>query len=429
MSNTPRPKVVIIGGGFGGMAAAKKLRRVDVDVTLVDRRNFHLFQPLLYQVATGALSPANIAAPLRWIFRKQQNCDVVLGEVAGFDLDQKRVRLTDQELPYDILIVAAGSGTSYFGHDDWPALAPGLKTVEDATETRRRIFSAFEAAEREDDPDRRRAWLTFVLVGAGPTGVELAGALCEIARHSLKHDFRRINPAEARVLLIEAGPRVLPAFPEDLSAKAEQSLRRLGVTVRTGVMVTGIDEQGVDVRSGDQDERIEAHTVLWSAGVRAAPLADRLASAAGLEQDRGGRLAVEPDLTLPGRPEVLVIGDMASFKHDGPKPLPGVAPVAIEQGRHAAAQVKRFLRGEPLAPFKYRDPGSIATIGRAAAVAEVGRLRFSGFFAWLMWLFIHVMKITGFRNRLLVLMQWGWSYFTYDRSARLITGEDATDGQ
>ncbi len=429
MSKTTTHRVVIVGGGFGGMEGAKRLRRVHCEVTLVDRRNFHLFQPLLYQVATGALSPANIAAPLRWIFRRQKNCSIVLGQVVDFDLDRRVVKLDDGELAYDTLIVAAGSQTSYFGHDDWTAIAPGLKTVEDATESRRRIFSAFEAAEREDDPKRRQAWLTFVLVGAGPTGVELAGALCEIANHSLRNDFRHINPADAHVILVEGGPRVLAAYPDDLSAKAEASLRRLGADVRTSAIVKQIDAQGVTVAAGGQEHRIETHTVLWSAGVRAASLADRLAAAAGIEQDRGGRIAVEADLTLPGRPEVMVIGDMASFTHDGPRPLPCVAPVAIKQGRHAAEQVKRRLRNAPSQPFTYHDPGSIATIGRAAAVGEIGKFHFYGFFAWLMWLFIHVMKIVGFRNRLLVLTQWGWSYFTYDRSARLITGEDSPDGR
>ncbi len=415
--------MVIVGGGFGGLYAALSLGRVPVRVTLLDRRNFHLFQPLLYQVATGALSPANIAAPLRSILRRQRNARVLLAEVTGFDAARRRVLLRDGEVPYDFLIVAAGASHHYFGHPEWAERAPGLKTVEDATEIRRRILLAFEAAEREPAPARRAAWLTFVVVGGGPTGVELAGALAEIARHTLRHDFRTINPAEARILLVEGTERVLPPYPPVLSRKAAESLAHLGVTVVTGAVVTDIQPDRVTLRHGDASEEIAARTLLWAAGVQASPLGKALQEAAGAELDRAGRVVVGPDLTLPGHPEVFVIGDLAHCRQPDGKPLPGVAPVAMQQGRYVAQAIQARLRGETVPPFRYRDRGNMATIGRAAAVADLGWVRLSGLFAWLLWLFIHLLYVVEFENRLLVLLQWSWNYLTWNRSARLITGE------
>ena len=428
-SHAPRHRVVIVGGGFGGLNAALALRKAPVSVALVDRRNFHLFQPLLYQVATGGLSPANIAAPLRWILRKQRNCEVALAEVVGFDLDARRVLTREADIPYDSLIVAVGARHSYFNHPEWSALAPGLKTIEDATDIRRRVFIAFEHAEQEEDPNVRRAWLNFVIVGGGPTGVELAGALAEIARHSLKYDFRHIDPSEAHIMLVEAGDRVLGTYPEVLSAKALVSLERLGVNVRSSTMVTDITPLDVELtqRPAGGVERWPARTVLWAAGVQASPLAKALAAASGSELDRAGRIAVGADMSLAGRPEVFVLGDMASYSHQGGQPLPGVAPVAIQQGQFVAKLIDARLRGKPAPAFHYRDRGNMATIGKSSAVAEIGRLHFGGVLAWLMWLTVHLMQITAFRNRLLVLMQWGWNYFTYDRSARLITGHAPTD--
>jgi len=416
-------RVVIIGGGFGGLYATKALRRAPVHVTLIDRRNFHLFQPLLYQVATGALSPGEIASPLRFVFRRSKNVEVLLAEVTDLDPANRRVILGDGEAGYDTLIVAAGASHHYFGHDEWAPLAPGLKTIEDATEIRSRILRAFEKAEREPDTEARRAWLTFVIVGGGPTGVELAGALGEIANDTLRGDFRHINPAEASILLVEGTDRVLPAYPADLSAKAEEALIRLGVRSMTGTLVTAIDAGGVTVRRGDVTEHIRARTVLWSAGVEASPLGRVLAERAGAQLDRAGRVMVEPDLTIGGHPEILVIGDLANFSHQTGKPLPGVAPVAMQQGRYAAGLVKKRLAGKPVPPFHYWDKGSLATIGRAAAVADFGRIHIDGLVAWLAWLFIHLMYLVEFDNRLLVLIQWAYDYFTYNRGARLITGE------
>ena len=420
-------QVVILGGGFGGLAAARALRRDPVDVTLIDRRNFHLFQPLLYQVATGSLSPANISAPLREILKKQKNARVLLAEASGIDVTGRRVLLKDGDVPFDTLIVATGARHSYFGHDDWGAFAQGLKTVEDATLMRRRIFLAFEAAERETDPEKERAWLTFAIVGAGPTGVELAGALSEIAHDTLKHDFRRIDPSQARILLIEAADRVLPPYAPDLSASARRALERLDVTVRTGTTVTGIGEDSITVQAGNRTEVIPARTVLWAAGVRASSLGKVLADATGCEIDRSGRPIVEPDLTLKEHPEILVIGDLASFTHQGGRPLPGVAQVAIQQGRYAASAIRARLRNPARASFPafhYHDRGNMATIGRAAAVVELPWLRFSGLLAWLAWLFVHLLNIVAFQNRLLVMVQWAWSYLTFNRSARLITGDN-----
>jgi NADH dehydrogenase len=416
--------VIIIGGGFGGLYAAKSLKRAPVQVTLIDRRNFHLFQPLLYQVATGGLSPANIAAPLRAILKRQENVRVLLGEAIGVDVSNRRVVLSDGELSYDTLIIAVGVRHHYFGRNDWEELAPGLKTIEDATEIRRRVLLAFEAAERERDPERLRAWLTFVVVGGGPTGVELAGTLGEIARHTLKHDFRAINPADARIVLVEGMDRVLPPYPPTLSAKAEAALNRLGVTVRTRAMVTDIDANGVTIRCGEQSERIPTRTVLWAAGVQASSLGGILVSATGGAVDRAGRVVVEPDLSVAAHPEVFVIGDLAHFSHQTGTPLPGVAPVAMQQGRYVANLIMRRLRGETMPPFRYRDYGNMATIGRAEAVADLGWVRFSGFLAWLAWLFIHLIHLVQFQNRLLVLIQWAWNYITWNRYARLITGKN-----
>jgi NADH dehydrogenase len=415
-----RHRVVIVGGGFGGLNAARSLGKAPVDVTLIDRRNFHLFQPLLYQVATGGLSPANIAAPLRGILARQKNCRVLLAEVRDFDVERREVVLDDGRVPYDTLIVAAGAGHSYFGHDEWAPYAPGLKTIEDATEIRSRILSAFEAAERETVFTRRQEWLTFVVVGAGPTGLELAGALAEIAARSLKHDFRTIDPEDAKILLVEAGPRVLSAFPPDLSQKATAALQRLGVEVRTETMVTAVGPEGVTIRSNGLSDVLPARTVLWAAGVQGSPLGQALASAIGAPVDRSGRITVQPDFSLPGHPEVFVIGDLARYAVNG-QALPGVAPVAIQAGRYVARLISDRRQGRSTPAFVYRDRGSLATIGRSKAVADFGRLRFGGFIAWVLWLFVHLLLLVGFRNRLLVLVQWGWSYLSYDRSARLIT--------
>jgi NADH dehydrogenase len=414
-------RVVVVGGGFGGLHAAQHLRRVAVDVTLVDRRNFHLFQPLLYQVATGGLSPADISAPLRAVLKRQRNARVLLGEATGFDLGARRLLLADGALDYDTLIVSSGARHHYFGRPEWEALAPGLKTIEDATEMRRRVLGAFEAAERERDDARRQAWLTFVVVGAGPTGVELAGALAEIARETLRGNFRAFDPAAARIVLVEGAERVLPGYPPDLSARARRSLERLGVSVRTGTLVTSLTPDAVTLKRGDASETLAARVVLWAAGVQASPLGRALAEAVGCAVDRAGRVVVEPDLTVPGHPEIFVIGDLASVRGRGGTPLPGVAPVAMQQGRYVARLVAARRRGRSLPPFRYFDKGSLATIGRAAAVADFGRLRFGGYPAWLAWLFVHLMYVVEFENRLLVFVQWAWNYATRNRSARLIT--------
>jgi NADH dehydrogenase len=407
------PRIVIVGGGFGGLNAAQELAGQSVQITLLDRRNHHLFQPLLYQVATAGLSPSDIATPIRRILRHQKNVEVLLVEATSVDLIRKVVGSDDGEFPYDYLIVATGARHSYFGHDDWAPFAPGLKSIGDALEIRRRILSAFELAERELDPEKRQAWLTFVVVGAGPTGVELSGALCEIAQHALAKDFRRINPAEARVILLEGSPRVLPPYAPILSEKAKQQLERLGVDVRTGQMVTSIDADGVHIG----DEMIAARTVLWAAGVTGS----RLGRMLGVELDRANRVLVTPELSIPGHPEAYVVGDLASLKQDG-VPIPGVAPAAMQEARHAAQNILRSIRGEAPTAFRYFDKGSLATIGRSAAVAQMGRYQLSGTLAWLAWLFIHVMFLVGFRNRVLVVIQWAWSFFSYDRGARLITG-------
>jgi NADH:ubiquinone reductase (H+-translocating) len=420
--DTPH-RVVIVGGGFGGLYTARNLGRTPVEVTLLDRRNFHLFQPLLYQVAAGGLSPANIASPLRAVLKRQANTHVLLAEVVDIDVPGRRVILSDGSVPYDTLVVAAGARHHYFGHPEWERLAPGLKTIEDATDIRARTLLAFEAAEREPDPAEQQAWLTFVIVGAGPTGVELAGAIGELAHHTLRRNFRAINPAGARILVLEGMDRVLPPYPPDLSARAADQLRDLRVTVRTGTVVTDVRPDGVAVREGQRTEFIPARTVLWAAGVDASPLGKALAGATGAALDRAGRVAVQPDLTLPEHPEVFVIGDMANFTHQGGKPLPGVAPVAMQQARYVAELIQKRLRGDTLPPFRYHDPGSMATIGRAAAVADLRGWHFSGYLAWLAWLFIHVLNLIQFENRVQVLLQWAWAYVTRNRSARLITGE------
>jgi NADH:ubiquinone reductase (H+-translocating) len=422
MAATPH-HVVILGGGFGGLLTAQSLRKAPVRVTLVDRRNFHLFQPLLYQVATGGLSAANIATPLRSILRRQRNANVLLAEAVNFDLAGRRVLLSDGEISYDTLVVATGSTHSYFGHDEWRTLAPGLKSIEDATEIRRRVFLAFEAAEREQAPEITRQWMTFVIVGGGPTGVELAGALAEIARDTLEGQFDSINPADAKIIVVEGSPRLLMAYPPSLSAKAQQSLEQLGVTVHSTAKVTEVDSQGVTYHDGEGERRIAARTVLWGAGVHASPLGERLAGAAGFTVDHGGRVPVGPDLTLPGHPEVFVLGDLANFSRQDGEPLPGVAQVAMQEARYAAGVVRDRLRGRTTGPFRYRDMGTMATIGRNRAVAVVGRLKLSGYFAWLIWLFVHLMYIVEFENRMLIFLQWAWCYLTWNRPARLITGE------
>ena len=429
-------RVVVIGGGFGGLQAVHKLRHSDVDVTLIDRRNFHLFQPLVYQVATGALSPGEIAAPLRAIFKRAKNIRVLLGEVSEIDLERRVViahppmeELPSAEIPYDQLIVAAGSKYSYFGHPEWATFAPEVKSLERALEVRRRILAAFEAAEMESDPEKRAKWLTFAVVGAGPTGVEMAGQIAELARDALPRDFRAMDPTAGRILLVEAGSRVLAAFPPDLSESAERQLDGLGVTSMTNAMVVGIDEDGVELESPDgKRQKVGARTVVWAAGVAAASLAGRLAEAAGAEVDRAGRITVEPDLTLPRHPEVLALGDMVRVRgEDGEvQNLPGVAPVAMQQGRYAARVVMRRLAGREIKPFKYVDKGNLATIGRARAVAEIKSVHFGGALAWLLWLGIHIFYLIGFQNRLLVLLRWSFSFLTRGRGARLITGEDTS---
>ena len=414
-------RVVILGGGFGGLHAALALGNAPVTVTLVDRRNFHLFQPLLYQVATGTLSPANIASPLRSLVQQNRNTQVIMAEAIGLDVQRKVLLLADGEQPYDSLIIAAGSRHHYFGHPEWERFAPGLKTIEDATAMRRRIFAAFEAAERTADPVERAALLTFVVVGAGPTGVELAGALAEIARHTLPREFRRIDTATARILLVEGEPRILTNFVVGQSAKATSALVNLGVSVRISTQVIDVDTQGVLLRGSDREERIAARTVLWSAGVQGAPIGKMIVSATGTSLDRAGRILVGEDCATSTFPEVFVIGDLARVGGANASPLPGVAPVAIQQGAYVASLICARLDGRTMRRFSYRDPGTMATIGRRLAVAQIGRWRLSGTIAWLAWLFVHVMALVRFENRLLVLAQWGWHYLTWNRNARLIT--------
>jgi NADH dehydrogenase len=415
-----RHRVVIIGAGFGGLEAARLLAKLPVNVTVVDRKNHHTFQPLLYQVATAGISPGEIAAPIRWILRGRKNVEVLLGEVVGFDLVRRVVKLPDFEIPYDYLIVAAGATHSYFGHDEWEPLAPGLKTIEDALEIRRRVLLAFELAEREALAGEPELPLNFVIVGAGPTGVELAGTLAEIARRALRDEFQAIDPKRTRIILLEGGPRVLAAYAPDLSESAVQQLQKLGVEVRTSAMVTRVEAGAV--RLGDQ--KIPAAVVLWAAGVQASELGRQL----GVPVDRAGRVPVNRDLSIPQHPEVFVIGDLAAFKDENGNMLPGVAPVAMQEGRAVAKTIARDLRNEPRKDFHYVDKGSLATIGRAAAVAQFRGLHISGYFAWLGWLFVHIFFLIGFRNRLIVMIQWFWSYVTYERGARLITGSTSLPG-
>lgn len=426
MTSQMTPRVVIVGAGFGGLNAAQSLAKAPVQVTVIDRKNHHTFQPLLYQVATAGLSPGEIAAPIRSILRGNRNVEVLMGEVTGFDLERRLVLTAENTVPYDYLIVAAGARHSYFGHDEWETLAPGLKTIEDALEIRRRVLLAFELAERQAAAGEAEMPLNFVVVGGGPTGVELAGTLAEISRHALAHEFGSIDPARTHILLVEGGPRVLPAYPEDLSRSAEEQLKQLGVEVRTSTTVTKVEPGAVDIG----DTRVSATVVLWAAGVAASPLGRKL----GAQVDRAGRVPVSPDLSLPGHPEIFVIGDLAEAKDEHGKMLPGVAPVAIQQGRFVAKLIREELeagarhssRARPA--FHYWDKGSLATIGRAAAVAQFGKIHISGYVAWLSWLFVHILFLIGFRNRLLVFIQWAWSYVTYERGARLITGSTYLPG-
>lgn len=420
MPSNSTPRVVIVGAGFGGLNAARSLARGPFAVTIVDRKNHHTFQPLLYQVATGGLSPAEIAAPIRSVFRRENNVISLLEEVEGFDLDRRVVKTAEQELPYDYLVVAAGAMHAYFGHDAWEPLAPGLKTIEDALEIRRRVLLTFELAERQALAGAADEPLNFVVVGGGPTGVELAGTLAEIAHHVLTHEFRSIDPARARIVLLEGGPRVLPAYPDDLSRSAQDQLRRLGVEVHTNALVTMIEPGLVYVG----ETRMIAPVILWAAGVAASPLGRML----GGPVDRAGRVLVQPDLSIPGHPEVFVIGDLASLKDDNGKPVPGLAPAAIQEGKYVAKTIRNELAGRPRQDFHYWDKGSLATIGRNAAVAQFGKIHISGVIAWLSWLFIHIFFLIGFRNRLLVFIQWAWSYVTYERGARLITGSTTLPG-
>jgi len=439
-----RPRVVIVGCGFGGLEAAKALRGAAVEITLVDRTNHHLFQPLLYQVATAGLSAPAIAAPVRHLFREQANLTTLLGEVSAIDAGARLVRLEDGEaLPYDHLIVAAGSTHSYFGRDDWAAFAPGLKTLDDAFEIRRRILLAFEAAEKEPDAQQRAAWLTFVVVGAGPTGVEMAGTLAEIARHTLSGEFRRIDPASARIVLVEGGPRVLQTMPESLSQRAREQLEKLGVEVQLNARVTAIDGSGLEIKSatsaggtGTDSYQLNSKCIVWAAGVAASPLGRQLAGATGAQTDRAGRVLVQPDLSLPGFPEISVVGDLAAAQSHvpgrDPAAVPGVSPGAKQMGRAAAANLLRRIAGQPTQPFRYRDYGNLATIGRNAAVVDLasplGALRFSGYFAWLFWLFAHIYFLIGFRNRVVVLLDWASAYWSKQRYARVVTGITAPVG-
>jgi len=411
---TQRPHIVIVGAGFGGLRAARALKHADVRITVIDRRNYHLFQPLLYEVATAGLSPNDIAYPIRAVLRRQKNSRVFLAEVVAIDTKRRKVVLQDGEVEYDYLILATGAGHSYFGHPEWEAYAPGLKTIEDALEIRRRILLAFEMAERETDEERRRALLTYVIIGGGPTGVELAGAIAEIAYTVMVQDFRSIRPQDARIILVEAGPRILPFMPESLSLKAEAALKRLGVEIVKNSPVTSV-RQGM-VMAGTQT--IHAGTVLWAAGVEPSPLARSL----GVPLDDVGRVPVNPDLSIPGHPEVFVIGDLAAFVDETGKPLPGLAAVAVQQGRQVARNILRMCNGLPSEPFHYVDLGTMATIGRAAAVVNFNWVMLSGFVAWVIWIFVHILLLIGFRNRFVVLFDWAWSYLSFQRSARLITG-------
>ncbi|WP_066382109.1 NAD(P)/FAD-dependent oxidoreductase [Anabaena sp. CA = ATCC 33047] len=428
LDNNPPHQVVIVGGGFGGLYAAKALAKAKVEVTLIDKRNFHLFQPLLYQVATGTLSPADISSPLRAVLSKSKNTKVLLGEVNDIDPEAQQVVMGDEKIPYDTLIVATGAKHSYFGKDNWEEYAPGLKTVEDAIEMRRRIFTAFEAAEKEKDPAKRRAWLTFLIVGGGPTGVELAGAIAELAYQTLKQDFRNIDTKEAQVILLEGLDRVLPPFAPELSQVAQASLQDLGVDVKTKTLVTNIENDIVTFKQGDEVKEIASKTVLWAAGVQASPMGKVLAQRTGAECDRAGRVIVEPDLSIKGHNNIFVVGDLAHFSHQNGKPLPGVAPVAKQEGEYVATLIQKRQQGQTLPAFKYTDYGSLAMIGQNAAVVDLGFIKLKGFFAWLFWLVIHIYFLIEFDNKLVVTIQWAWNYLTRNRGARLITGQEAAAG-
>jgi NADH:ubiquinone reductase (H+-translocating) len=423
--NAPqRPhKVAIVGGGFGGLYTAKSLGNAPVEVTLVDKRNFHLFQPLLYQVATGNLSPADISSPLRLVLRHNKNAKVLLDEVVDVDPDRQKLVLNHKEIDYDTLIIATGVSHHYFGNDTWQDIAPGLKTIEDAIAIRHHIFMAFEAAEKETDPIKRQAYLTFVIAGGGPTGVELAGAIAEIAHSSLKHDFRNIDTASTRILLVEGLDRILPPYPPELSAKAEESLTNLGVTILTKTMVTDITDGSVTIKQGEQTSQIPTKNVLWAAGVKASAMGKTLAQKTGVELDRVGRVMVEPDMSIANYPNIFVIGDLANFSHQGDKPLPGVAPVAMDQGKYVAKLIEKRLQGNTIEAFSYVDKGSLAVIGQNAAVANIAGFKLSGIIAWFIWIFAHIYYLIEFDNKLIVTIQWGWNYITRGRGARLITGE------
>ncbi|MEH1856356.1 MAG: NAD(P)/FAD-dependent oxidoreductase [Nostoc sp.] len=421
--NAPH-QVVIVGGGFGGLYTAKALKKANVNVTLIDKRNFHLFQPLLYQVATGTLSPADISAPLRSVFSKSKNTKVLLGEVNDIDPKAQQVILGDEVVPYDTLIVATGVNHSYFGKDNWKEFAPGLKTVEDAIEMRRQIFSAFEAAEKETDPEKRRALLTFVIVGGGPTGVELSGAIAELAYQTLTEDFRSIDTSEARILLLQGGDRILPHISPELSKVAAESLQKLGVAVYTNTRVTNIEGNIVTFKQGDELIEITSKTILWAAGVQGSPMGKALAKSTGLECDRSGRVIVEPDLSIKGYKNIFVVGDLGNFSHQNGKPLPGVAPVAKQQGEYVAKLIKRRLKGETLPQFRYNDVGTLAMIGQNLAVVDLGLVQLKGFIAWLFWLVIHIYFLIEFDTKVVVAIQWAWNYITRNRRSRLITGRD-----
>ncbi len=420
--------VVIIGGGFGGLYAAQTLAKAPVKVTLIDKRNFHVFQPLLYQVATGGLSPADISSPLRGILRHNKNTEILMGEVKNIDPQKQTVQLKYREISYDSLIVATGANHQYFGHEEWADKAPGLKTIEDALEMRRRIFIAFESAEKETDPKKREAWLTFAIIGGGPAGVELAGALAEIAHGTLTEDFRNINTKDAKIILIQSSDRILPSYAPLLSAQAQASLEQLGVTVLTGTRVTQMNNQMITVRHSDEFESIKARTVLWTAGMKASPMAQHLKECTGAELDKAGRVIVDRNFNIPGNENIFVIGDVANYAHQDGKPLPGVASVAMQSGKYVANLIKSLLQGKTISPFQYKDWGSLAVIGKHAAVVEMGFLKLSGFLAWAFWMFIHVFYLLEFDNKLIVMIQWAWSYFTMDKGARLITtpGEHPT---
>lgn len=418
-------RVVIVGGGFGGLYAAKELDRSECDVTLIDRRNFHLFQPLLYQVATGGLSPADIASPLRVVLSGKENTTVMMDEVTDIDPENRLITLRKSQLPYDTLIISTGVSHHYFGNDHWAPHAPGLKTVEDALNIRQRVFLAFEAAERESDPIKRQAWLTFVIVGGGPTGVELAGALAELAYYTLKKDFRHTDTAETRVILLEGMDRVLPPYPAELSAQAKTDLEKLGVQVQTGRMVTNIEEHTVTTKQGDRIETIEARTILWAAGVKASPLGKVVAERTGAELDRVGRVIVNDDMSVANDPNIFVIGDLANYAHQSDRPLPGVGAVAMQQGSYVAKLIKARQQGESSSPFQYKDGGSLAVIGRNKAVADLKFTQMTGFPAWFIWIFVHIFYLVEFDNKMLVVTQWIWNYLTRNQGARLITGKDA----